>query len=48
MCVPVIQVKSVDEARSAVEIHWKEVDATNATNRKSDGLMKFPITARVI
>lgn len=47
MCVPVIQVRSVDEARSQWKFTGKKLMPLTSTNTKSDGLMKFPITARV-
>ena len=49
MCVPVIRVKSVDQALSGLEIVWKEVDDVDDVdaNGPNDEVSKtFPSTAR--
>ena len=45
MCVPVIQVKSVDQARSVRKL--TEFDGATATEKSDGPMMKFPVTARV-
>ena len=50
MCVPVIRVKSVDQARSGLEIVWREADDTKITNSHMPmgPMMKFPRRFQVL